>query len=131
MKYGKRSVWKKIIASPLSLIVLLIVIFVLGRAVLNIYKKANNSETKLTQAQLELVKLKAYQDEVSRKVNQLSTEQGIEAEIRTKFHAIKEGESVAVIIDRSQTAGAGNASSTEQIREPLSWWGRLLSFFGL
>lgn len=131
MQYGKRSAWRKIINSPFSLVILLILLFILGRAVLNIYNKARTSEIKLNQAQLELAKLKDRQSELSRKVSLLSTEQGIEAEARTKYHAVKAGESVAVIIDESQKANILSTSTSISATSTLSLWRKFLHFFGL
>ncbi len=132
MKYGNRSIWKKLIASPLSLLVLLVLAFILGRAVLNISYKANISSAKLTQAEIELAKLTARQQDVASKVGRLSTDQGLETEIRTKYHAVKQGEQVAVIVDDSQTANVGNIStSTSSATSSLSWWRRVLHVFGL
>lgn len=132
MKYGKNSVWKKIIASPFSILVLLVPVFVLGRAVLSMHQKANNSGDKLAQAELELAKLTERQRDISNKVENISTEQGIETEIRTKYHAVKQGESVSVIVDDSQTANASNVSSTSySTSQDISWWRRILRIFGL
>ncbi len=132
MKYGNRSIWKKLVASPLSLLVLLVLAFILGRAVLNISYKANISSAKLTQAEIELAKLTARQGDVASKVGRLSTNQGLETEIRTKYHAVKQGEQVAVIVDDSQTANVGNIStSTFSATSSLSWWRRVLRVFGL
>jgi len=132
VKYGKNSVWKKIIASPFSILVLLVPVFVLGRAVLSMHQKANNSGDKLAQAELELAKLTERQRDISNKVENISTEQGIETEIRTKYHAVKQGESVSVIVDDSQTANASNVSSTSySTSQDISWWRRILRIFGL
>ncbi|MEN9524373.1 MAG: hypothetical protein RL536_442 [Candidatus Parcubacteria bacterium] len=133
MKYGNSSVWKKVLGSPFSLVLLLVLVYVLGRAVLNIYHKADTSESRLAQAQMELSKLGERKNVLTNKVSQLSTEQGIEAEVRTKFHAVKEGESVAVIIDGLQSVSANSAtlSSATVSTNSLSWWQRLLHLFGL
>lgn len=102
------------------------------RAVLNINHKSETSKDRLAQAQMELANLEARQQEVSSKVAQLSTEQGIEAEVRTKFHAVKEGESVAVIIDGSQGANVVRAvSPNDAIETKPSWWRRVLGWVGL
>jgi cell division protein FtsB len=131
MRYGNRSPWKRIITSPISCTVLLIVLFFLAKATWNIKEKAELSSLKLTQAQTELAKLKDRQTELSVKVARLSSEEGFEAEIRSKYPAIREGESVAVIIEEdSQLANASGASTTEDLNKK-GWWRKLLAFFGL
>ena len=88
MRYGKRSPWKRIIASPISLVVMAIVVSVLSKATWNIYEKAVVSNDRLELAVAELERMKERQSDLSEKVTLLSTDQGVEAEIRTKFHAL-------------------------------------------
>lgn len=130
MKYGNRSVWRRFISSPISLVVLVIALVVLIRASSNIHDKARLSATKLEQAQNSLNTLVDHQRDIAAKVDYLSTDQGIEAEMRTRYHAVKEGESVAVIVDDHQTAAVALASSTTQGTTTLSWFGRLLRGIG-
>jgi cell division protein FtsB len=132
MKYGNRSIWNKLVASPLSVMVLVVIAFVLARAVFNIYNKAQLSENRLAQAEANLSNLTQRQKDIASKVESLSTDQGIEAEIRTRYHAVKSGELVAVIVDDSQTANVRNAAtSTSSATSSLSWWRRWLRVFGL
>lgn len=128
MKYGNSSIAKRIIASPISLIVGIVLLVVLVKAGFNIYGKAELSSERLAQAQAELAKLQARQTELSARVGLLSTEQGLDTEIRTKYHAVKEGESVAVIVDETKTAAATNASQT-LATSSLSWWRKVLHTF--
>ena len=130
MKYSNRSIWKRIIWSPFFVVVMFVVVFILIRAVLNMSGKAQLSETRLGQAQNELNKLNERKQELSSKVSILSTEQGMEAEARTRFHAVKEGESVAVIIDGSPTSNPGAVASSSEATNKIPWWGRLLRFLG-
>ena len=111
--------------------ILVIFLFVLSRAAVNIHSKAVVSEATLVQTQAELSKLKERQLEMSSKVAYLSTEQGIEAEARTKYHAVREGESVAVIVDDAQTAAALNASTAiGSASSTPSWWRKILQVIG-
>lgn len=106
------------------------VVFVLARASLNIYSKVETSETKLLQAQANLEKLSERQQDISRKVEYLSTDQGIEAEIRTKYHAVKDGEQVAVIVDDSQKAPAVQSASGTTATSSSGFFGRILRALG-
>ncbi len=129
MRYSKRSKWdfKRIITSPVACVVMAISLFVFIKATWNIHEKAVVSNERLSQAQNELTKLKIRQGDLSTKVSRLSSEAGLEAEIRSKYPAIKEGESVAVIVDDSQVAGIIQATTTIKV----SWWSRLLHVFGI
>ena len=131
MKYGNRPLSKKILQSPIAIIVAIILLVILARAAWGIRVKAIASATRLSQAESELSKLKAHEKDLSDQVRYLSSESGIESELRTKYRAVKDGESVAVILDRSQTASVEDASSTNQTVASVGWWQRLIEFFGL
>lgn len=126
MKYGNRSVWNKIVASPITLVIVLLLLIVLIRATWNIHEKAGISATRLDEVNAELNRLKERQSDLSMKVQYLSTDQGLEAEMRTKYLAVKNGEWVAVIIDKNATT----APSVTQTKTSTSLWQRFLATFG-
>ena len=135
MKYGNRSVWRGIISSPITLVAAAIILVVLVRAAVNIHAKANESAIKLASAQAEYNKLQSRDSELNARVGYLSTDQGVESEIRSKYRGLKEGESLAVIVDESQTASSStNANqSAAAIQTPISgrpWWRKLLGMLG-
>ena len=86
----------------------------------------------MAEAQVGYDKMVARKADLTKEVDYLSTEQGVEAELRTKYRAVKEGESVAVIVDNSpgQTAAVSEASSSVPANGG-SWWTRLLHAVGL
>lgn len=131
MKYGNRSLWQRFIASPISLVVLAVLLFILARATVNIHGKADMSAERLDRAQAALDKLSRRQADMAERVSYLSTDQGMEAEIRTRYHAVKEGESVAVIVDTHQPAAVASASSTQAVTAKPNWFIRLLRWIGL
>ena len=117
-------------SSPFVLVVAIILFIILARAAWNIHIKAGAGVAKLDQAETELAKLQARQSDLSNQVSYLSSENGVEAELRSKYRGVKEGESVAVIVDdqsNTQAAAVSNASDTP----PIGWWQRFLRFFGL
>ena len=126
MKYGNRSPWKKFIYSPAGIIIGCIGLFILVRAGWNIHEKAAAAGDRLTQAQAELASLEQQKTSLSNSISYLSTPAGMEAELRDKYHAVKEGESVAVIVDDS----SGDASTTTSSTPSESLWGRLMDFIG-
>jgi len=139
MKYGKykmrSSTAKKIFSSPFTLIVIAVIFVILLRATWSMHKKADVSRTKLDQAEVVLTKLSDRQNDLGAQVQRLSTEQGIEAEIRTKYKGVREGESVAVIIgdDASATGtDTATATSTSQATSTASvgWFKGLLQKIG-
>jgi cell division protein FtsB len=98
----------------------------LVRAAWNIHEKAVVAGERLSEAQSELSSLEQQKEALSSSIASLSTPAGIEAALRDKYHAIKQGESVAVIVDDTPLP----ASSTEASSSPSSWWSRLMSFIG-
>jgi len=60
-------------------------------------------------------------------VSRLSTDEGIEAEIRSKYPAVKQGESVAVIIGDSNLDSSSNDTATSSIQiVHTAWWEKVL-----
>ena len=127
MKYGNRPVWQKIVRSPLMMIVGIVLFVILAKAVWNIHEKASISGARLDQAQNELQKLTERQDNLSAKVTFLSTDQGFESELRAKYLAVKDGESVAVILDPE--VSTTSTSSSVVIQE--NWFMKMLHALGL
>jgi len=135
MRYGNRSRSKRILASPLTLVAAFILLIILARAAWGIHQKSAESAAKLAEAQMELSKLAVRQQTLASQVSLMSSQSGLEAELRAKYPAVKAGESVAVIVDDSrsdQSAAAVDATATST--PPTStggWFSRLLRWFGL
>jgi cell division protein FtsB len=128
MRYGNRSPWKRFLYSPVSIVIGFILIFILIRAGCNIHDKAIQAEERLNEAQSELSGLQQQKEALSSSIDYLSTPAGVEATLRDKYHAVKEGESVAVIVDPSSGTASSTASSSPV---PLaSWWSQLMDFIG-
>lgn len=129
MKYSNKPIYERVAASPLALVTVLVVFAILAKAAWNIHEKASLSSQRLALEQAQMDKLRQSQSDLAAKVAYLSTDQGMEAEMRAKFKAVKDGEQVAVIVDDgSQTAAVAEATSTQPT---VGWWGRFLRFIGL
>jgi len=107
---------------------------------MSIHQKAIIAQIRLDQTQTELANLQQQQQSLTDSISQLSTPEGIEAALREKYHAVKQGEEVAVIVDNSaqmdskqaNSVKANDSSTTDQNTETtikLSWWGSFLHFF--
>lgn len=117
---------KVILGSPITLFIVILIFIFMARTSYNIWYKSRETVVRLDQAKEALEQLNSRADDVSNKVAYLSTKKGIEAEIRTKFRAVENGESVAVIIDESNK----NISSTTNTLDDISWWRKFLNFLG-
>ncbi|MCX6718887.1 MAG: hypothetical protein NTZ38_00715 [Candidatus Taylorbacteria bacterium] len=130
MKYGKQSVWKRFISSKSALFLSVLIFIFMSKALWNIYQKSSTSEFDLNKAKSAYASLQAHEIDVSRKVMYLSSEEGVMSEIRSKFRAVSDDESVAVIVDDRTRLDASGTAQTASVSD-ISWWGRILRMFGL
>lgn len=114
---------KKILYSPIVLLILAIIFVMLLRGVWGVYKKSQISYENLEREKNELNKLMAREKTLNSSIEYLKTEQGIEDEIRTKFRAVKDGEQVAVIINEGTTTPVSISTSSP------SFWYKLFHLF--
>lgn len=127
LEFNKKKKLRKIIYSPLILIVLAIFFLILSRAVWGVYHKSKLSYQNLLRDQSELVKLAAREKSLAASLDYLKTEQGIESEIRTKFRAVKDDEKLAVIVEDEKPVPASTTSS-----EKRGFWHKVYAImFGL
>lgn len=99
MKYRKQGSFVKLMSSRITLFILILVFIFLTKVSLSMRDKLFLSKNRLNTAESELTKLINHQNDLSKKIQFLSTEAGVESELRTKYRAVREGESVAVILD--------------------------------
>ena len=126
MRNSNQSVWPRIVRSPVTLVIGILLFIFLARAVWNVRMAEKVVTTKLREEQAEIVRLQDQKQDLAGKVEYLSTKSGIETELRSKYRAVRPGESVAVIVDDASST-APVATSTPKV----SWWNNVLGFFGL
>ncbi len=137
MKFGKHGTGRMIFSSPITLVVVIVIFIFFVKVVWNMRERLISSKLRLETAQSELAKLEDHRIALANKIQYLSTEQGIEAELRTKYRAVREGESVAVIVENDQVASALQVSSSSESdvlqkgETKRGWFGKLLEFVGL
>lgn len=139
MAYGNRARSRihqieRIASAPLVVAVALVVLIVAVRAAWGVSAKVGVVRDRLAQAESAQAELEARREDLAAKVQYLGSEQGIEAEIRTKYRAVREGESVAVIVDDSPDGSTADATGRDQgasSTPSVGWWRRLLQTVGL
>jgi cell division protein FtsB len=135
MKRRNRSGLYAFLSSPFTLVIASILFVVLARAAWSIHEKARESSLRLEIAQADFAKLQQSQADLAQRVEQLSTPEGVKAQIRERYHAVEPGESVAVIVDGPAqqasatpvTAGANAAAAGDS----GGWWAGFLRMIGL
>ena len=123
----RKSRIRAIMGSPVALVLALVILIIFARAAAGIHAKADESATKLAEAQANLARLQANQGVMQSKIADLSTEAGVEESIREKYHAVQPGESVVVIVDSDSDQNAVAASATTTATTKQSWWSRFWS----
>ncbi|MDQ5893143.1 MAG: hypothetical protein QG640_154 [Patescibacteria group bacterium] len=123
LEFQKKKKLRKVLYSPIVLLLLAILFVLLLRGVWGVYQKDRLSSGNLEKERMELEKLTLREKNLAASLDYLKTDQGIESEIRTKFRVVKEGEEVAVIIDGQIEA------STTPTTTPQSFWYRLFNWF--
>ncbi len=106
----KRKV-RKIASSPFVLVPLAIILFFLVRGVWNTYRRDRESVELLQVSEERLIRLKGRETQLSAATVKLSTESGIEEEIRDRLQMAKDGEREIVIVDNGDTSRSVASSS--------------------
>lgn len=89
--------------SRLSVVILLVIIFFLGRAAFGAYQKYNLARVALSAALAKVAELEARKEFIGSEIERFKNERGIEGELRRKFDVAKPGEEVIVIIEPGAT----------------------------
>ncbi|OHA26784.1 MAG: hypothetical protein A3C06_01420 [Candidatus Taylorbacteria bacterium RIFCSPHIGHO2_02_FULL_46_13] len=124
-EFRRRRSVKQVLYAPVTIVLLALVLFFLARAVMNVYRSEQNSRRELVNAERNVADLSVRSDFLQREIDKLSSEPGLEAELRNKFPIVKEGEKMVIIVEPAE--GSTNTSGNSK----LGFWGRILDFFGL
>jgi len=120
--YEKRK-FKRLLYSKLSLIILALIVIKLSFSVFDMYKKERDTRLKRIEQKNILYEFKKREKDLSDEIKRLSSEKGIEEEIRSKFEVGKKGESVVLIIDNPEEENIKNNVAEK------SFWQRLKDLF--
>lgn len=99
LKFYQTSGWRKAIQSWWLALVLAGVCLFLVSVVYNRYTIERDMAARRLEAEAELRELEARRTEMQEKVEYLSSERGIEAEMRRNFDVAQPGEQVVIILD--------------------------------
>ncbi|MBI2048247.1 MAG: septum formation initiator family protein [Parcubacteria group bacterium] len=125
--FKRRTLFRSILYSPITASVLVILIFFVGQATIKIFKTYLETRQDYQAAIAEFEKLQNREKSIKNRIESLSTERGIEEEIRNKFGFIKEGEEVVIIVEpppsfegtKNDSDSEVNASSAGNIFESI------------
>lgn len=121
----RRQKIRQIVYSWPSLALIGLLAFLLAKGAFGVMIKERQSAERLENLEGKSAELNKREAELSAEIARLSTERGVEEEIRDKFSVTKEGEYVAIIVDERRKATTTDMSTGERIR---SWWQGLVGW---
>ncbi len=99
-EFQQRNKAKKRLYSKTVLFLLLVVLVLVSRGVVNVYLKEKESRIEMERVAVQKAELENRYGQIKNRADHLESDAGIEAEIRSKFDVVKEGEGVIVIVDK-------------------------------
>ncbi len=118
---GKKKSWFR---SPWVAIVLVVAVVWGCVAAFGAYGKYREAAGLRNQSARELEELQEKQADLAGKINDLSTNRGMEAEVRNRYRVVKPGEQLVIVVDnRDSTASATVAGATfwQRVRDFIGW----------
>jgi cell division protein FtsB len=119
--YQKRRL-RRYIYSKSAVTVLAVIALLVGSAAWNALGKERDARVRKNVAAAELAELEAREELLQREIERLSSERGLEEEIRSKFDVGHEGERIIVVLDTP------NKLSEDNIHEE-GLWSRISAWF--
>lgn len=125
--FQQRKKVRKILYSRNVIIVLCVVTILLVRGAWGVMEKNLESKKNVVLLEDQLSEARKKNEELSKHIAILNTEEGVESEIRQKFSVSKEGEQVAVIIDPKPLAETGPVEKESIFVRIGNWFSKLFS----
>lgn len=121
MPRRKTNKLQKVIYSVPFLLGLAVLVVLVMSSAWSMFQKKESTQRTVERLQAEEQELEERRDIVSNAALDISTERGLESEIREKFSVAKEGERVIVLIDDEDQP----ASTTDQEE---NWWQSIVGY---
>lgn len=119
--HQKRKV-RSLMYNRVTLVILFLLLLIVAHSTWVVYRKKVESENMREISQKNVDSLKVRSLELQEKIDNLSTEQGIEEEVRSKFSVAKDNENMVIIVR--------DESSTSQSIQKIGFWSKIAGFFG-
>jgi len=121
-EFQEKNRYKRILYSRIGIVLVLILIVIFAKATFGVYKKEKESAANTLQAQEELKKLEDRQEVLTKEIDRLQTDAGIEEEIRSKYSVSKPDENLLIIVDEEK-------EKQMPIQEKQGWWNKFKKIF--
>lgn len=123
----KKSWWKSIWYSRVTLLLLLVILVALYGPVYARFVAERDAAARREAEEKELKLMEERKQELELKVSELKDDSGAEREIRRRFDVAKEGETVVVLLEDEHQDSEVSATSTTINTEKV-WWKNLFSW---
>ncbi len=88
--------------SPIISVVLIIFVILGIISVVGAYTKQHEATMLRKQYEQELAEVKKHQEDLAEKITNLSTERGLESEIRDRYRVVKPGEQLLIVVEHPE-----------------------------
>lgn len=105
-EYEHKKRWRKLVYSPVTLLVLLMFVFLMSKGVYGMYQKYHLAKESLDEENARLEQLESQHSKLQKDLRLLDTEDGEESVIRDRFRVVKPGEELVVVIEEDGEATA-------------------------
>lgn len=116
-----RKRFRRILGSPITGVILFVVVAMLAKSDYNIYKTNQIARINREESDRRLLLLQEKHDRLSLELQKLKTARGIEEELRNKFQVTKSGEEVLVVLDED--------IPKPPIEADKGYWQKFIDFF--
>lgn len=122
--FQNRQKLRKILYSKVTLFVLAILVFFVGRGAWNTHEKAQIARSERNIAERSLSELESRSSELQASLVRLKSDRGIEEEVRQKYTVARPWEEVVIIVDDNAKKGENGETVAEK-----GLWQSVVSFF--
>lgn len=119
MDLKRKRLYKKIVYSKVTLLVLILLFLLVSKASWNAYQNVRYTRANLERVQNERGELLERKRFIEEESAVLSSDEGLEEVIRERLPVAKEGERVIIIVDEKE---AEVATTTSDSRSWWKWW---------
>lgn len=123
MDFHEKRKFKRLLYSKITLIILGLIVIWLSFVVWSMYEKERDTRLKRIEQREILNELEGRESSLREEIERLSTERGIEEEVRSKFEVGKDGEEIIIIVDNPEGANA------EKKETEKTFWQKMYNWF--
>ena len=123
LDFHEKRRFKRLLYSKVTLVILGFIVIWLAFAVWSMYKKERDTRLRRIEQKEVLNELEGREESLREEIERLSTERGIEQEVRSNFEVGKDGEEMIIIVDNPEDEGFSN----KEIKK--TFWQKVFSWF--